>query len=149
VRETLDFCEKHIPPDHMVLFSTGIRVYPGTPLEQQCKADGWFAADDSLFEPSWYLSPDLDLERLYSMLTGAAKSHPNWMTNAETVTSPFITAVLQRGLRSMGKKGPFWQHLPGLNRMMSRLGLRQHGLAAHNSRMARVSQLPDLRHYRG
>lgn len=149
VRETLEFCERYIPRDHMVLFSTGIRVYPGTPLERTCKDQGWFSEKDTLFEPSWYLSPELDLEPLYSMLVKAAKSHPNWMTNAETVTSPLIRAILQRGLRSMGKKGPFWQHLPRLNRVLTRFGLRQHGLDGHETRMSRVWQRDDLRHYRG
>ena len=149
VQETLEFCEKHVPRDHMVLFSTGIRVYPGTPLERTCKEQGWFDEEDTLFEPSWYLSPHLDLERLYSMLVRAAKSHSNWMTNAETVTSPLIRTILQRGLRSMGKKGPFWHHLPRLNRVLTRVGLRQHGLDGHETRMSRVWQSNDFRHHRG
>ncbi|HEY4158881.1 MAG TPA: radical SAM protein, partial [Polyangiaceae bacterium] len=60
VRETLAFCAEHIPSSDMVLFSTGIRVYAGTPLERTCKDLGWFAEDDPLFEPSWFLSPKLD-----------------------------------------------------------------------------------------
>ena len=37
VRETLEFCEEYVPRTDVVLFSTGIRVHPGTPLERTCK----------------------------------------------------------------------------------------------------------------
>ena len=72
VRETLAFCEEHVSKTDMVLFSTGIRVYAGTPLERTCKDMGWFAEDDPLFFPSWFLSPALELGELYSMLVRAA-----------------------------------------------------------------------------
>src|SRR5690606_6371003 len=129
VRETLAFCERYIPPTHMVLFSTGIRVYAGTPLERTCKDMGWFGEDESLFEPSWFLSPEIDLHELYALLVRAAASHPNWMTNAETVVSPAMSVVMKRAFRMMGWRGPFWQHLPKLFRLATRFGVRQRGLA--------------------
>jgi radical SAM superfamily enzyme YgiQ (UPF0313 family) len=54
VKETLELCDQHIPDRDMVLFSTGIRVYSGTPLERVCKDMGWFENDDPLFFPSWF-----------------------------------------------------------------------------------------------
>jgi radical SAM superfamily enzyme YgiQ (UPF0313 family) len=135
VRETLTFCEEHVPPADMVLFSTGIRVYAGTPLEQRCKEMGWFDVGDPLFEPSWYLSPELDLEALYALLVRAAQSHPNWMINAETVLSPALALLMKRAFRMVGWKGPFWQHLPKLHRFGARVGTRQRGLAGHHARV--------------
>lgn len=135
VRETLAFCEEHVSPRDMVLFSTGIRVYAGTPLEQTCKELGWFSDDDPLFEPSWYLSPLLDLDELYSLLTRAAERHPNWMTNAETVISRRTAATIKGGLGLLGMKGPFWQHLPKVFDVLGRVGLRSRGLAEHKERV--------------
>lgn len=142
VRETLQFCEEHIPKNHMVLFSTGIRVYAGTPLEQTCKEMGWFAPDESLFEPSWFVSPQIDLEELYGVLVRAAASHPNWMTNAETVLSPALALTMKRAFRAMGWKGPFWQHLPKLFKLASRFGVRQRGLAQAQATLRRVANVP-------
>ena len=145
VRETLEFCEEYVSPSDMVLFSTGIRVYAGTPLEERCKEMGWFEPDDKLFYPSWFLSPELDLEELYHMLTRAAESHPNWMTNAETVVSPGLATIMKSAFRVVGWKGPFWQHLPKLHRIVSHTGSRQRGLAEH---VARVSSMVDVPHHR-
>jgi anaerobic magnesium-protoporphyrin IX monomethyl ester cyclase len=142
VKETLEFCERYIPRNHMVLFSTGIRVYAGTPLERSCKQMGWFDEDESLFQPSWFLSPEIDLQELYALLVGAAATHPNWMTNAETMLSPRMATLMKRAFRMMGWKGPFWQHLPKLFRLATRLGMRQRGLAAVQQNLRRMADLP-------
>lgn len=141
VRETLEFCEQHIPPTDVVLFSTGIRVYAGTPLERTCKDLGWFAEDDPLFEPSWFLSPQLDLNELYGTLVKAAERHPNWMTNAETVMSPAMAAMMKQAFRVLGWKGPFWTHLPRLFTLVGRLGIRQKGLLQHAETVRRISDV--------
>lgn len=141
VRETLSFCEEHISPGDMVLFSTGIRVYAGTPLERACKDMGWFDAEDPLFMPSWFLSPDIDLQELYGLLVSAAARHENWMTNAETIVSPGFARVMKGAFRVLGWKGPFWQHLPKLFRWASRVGVRQRGLSEHAEVVRRISDV--------
>ncbi len=146
VRETLAFCAEHIPPTDMVLFSTGIRVYAGTPLERTCKDLGWFSEDDPLFEPSWFLSPALDLNELYATLVAAAQAHPNWMTNAETVMSPAMAGAMKHAFRLLGWKGPFWTHLPRLFGFVGKLGIRKKGLEMHAETVRRIT---DLAHHAG
>jgi radical SAM superfamily enzyme YgiQ (UPF0313 family) len=141
VKETLTFCDEHIPKTDMVLFSTGIRVYSGTPLERTCKDMGWFAEDDPLFFPSWFLSPALDLGELYRMLVGAAESHPNWMTNAETIVTPRRAAMMKSAFRMLGWKGPFWKHLPKFFAWTGRVGVRQRGLRVHRENLERVTDV--------
>jgi hypothetical protein len=145
VRETLAFCEEHIAPNHVVLFSTGIRVYAGTPLERVCKDMGWFAEDDPLFFPSWFLSPGIELGALYDTLVRAAAAHPNWMTNAETVLSPGLAAAMKTAFRAVGWKGPFWQHLPKLFSIALRVGARQRGLQEHADSVRRIVDVPHHR----
>jgi radical SAM superfamily enzyme YgiQ (UPF0313 family) len=139
VRETLAFCEEHIAPTDVVLLAVGLRVYAGTPLELVCKKAGWFAADDPLFEPSWYLSPDVDRNELYRMLTGAAERHPNWMVNAETVLDARFAWAMKHAFRALGWRGPFWKHLPKLFRIVSGLGARQRGLRIAAERLRSVT----------
>jgi radical SAM superfamily enzyme YgiQ (UPF0313 family) len=143
VRETLDFCEQHVPPTDMVLFTTGIRVHPGTPLEKHLKETGWFAHDDPLLQPSWYVSPTVDLHALYGLLVRAAERHPNWMTNAETVVSPRIAGLVKRGLHAAGVRDPFWTHLPRLFSLTTKIGFRRHDLSQQRDR---VLSDPEVRH---
>lgn len=141
VKETLAFCEEHVPSTDMVLFSTGIRVYSGTPLEVHCKETGWFDADDPLFEPSWYLSPELDIAELYELLVRASESHPNWMTNAETILSPGLARLMKHAFRAVGWKGPFWLHLPKLFQLSTRFGARQRGLRKTAEDLGRIGRI--------
>ncbi len=143
VKETLAFCEEHVPTTDMVLFSTGIRVYAGTPLETHCKRTGWFDKDNPLFEPSWYLSPELDLLELYEILVRAADAHPNWMTNAETVLSPMFAGFMKRAFRAVGWRGPFWLHLPKVFELAARFGARQKGLKKTTEDLRRIDRIQD------
>jgi radical SAM superfamily enzyme YgiQ (UPF0313 family) len=145
VRETLAFCEEHVRPTDMVLLSTGIRVYPGTPLASLCKESGWFEQADPLFEPSWYVSPELDLAELYDTLVRAATQHPNWMVNAETVVSPTFAIMMKQAFRVVGWKGPFWRHLPKLFGLAGRVGARQKGLSLARDDLGKVG---DVQHRR-
>ncbi|MFO0548726.1 MAG: radical SAM protein [Polyangiaceae bacterium] len=143
VFETLAFCEKHIPPTDMVLFTTGIRVYEGTALAAHCRETGWFEASDSLFEPSWYVSPTLDLHEFYRVLVDAVLTHPNWMTNAETVVDPKRAALMKRVFQLLGWRGAFWQHLPKVFRWAHRA--RARGL---EERLQRLGEITDIAHRR-
>src|SRR5262249_43015151 len=68
IKESLDFCERYIPETDVALFTAGIRVYPGTPLEKTCKDEGWFAQDDNLIRPSWYVAPTISVPDMYRLL---------------------------------------------------------------------------------
>jgi hypothetical protein len=66
------------------------------------------------------------------------------MTNAEAVISPTFAGLMKRGLRWAGLGGPFWQHLPRIFSLVTRLGARQRGLALARENLRRVR---DLRHH--
>jgi radical SAM superfamily enzyme YgiQ (UPF0313 family) len=134
-RETLEFCADHLPPTDVVLLTTGLRVYPGTPLAARCRAEGWFAADDPLLAPSWYVAPTVDVRELYRLLVQAVRRHPSWMLNAETILAPPLAALLKRSLRLLGRRGPFWTHLPQLMRWRAALGARGRTLEAASRRL--------------
>ncbi|MCC6752116.1 MAG: cobalamin-dependent protein [Deltaproteobacteria bacterium] len=142
VGETLAFCERYVQATDVALFTTGIRVYPGTPLEQQLKRSGWFDANDPLLWPSWYVSPTIDLQQLYGLLVRAAARHPNWMTNAETIVHPTLALAIKRGFELVGWRGPFWTHLPKLFTLATHLGTRQRNLEANVARMRAIRNVP-------
>lgn len=140
VRETLDFCERYMAETDVALFTAGIRVYPGTPLEKQCKAEGWFAPDDNLIRPSWYVAPTITVADMYRLLIEGAIDHPNWMTAAEGILNPGMVSFVERGYRLFGGKGPLWARMPELFRLMSKLGVRKKILLRINDLL--VSRTP-------
>ena len=128
VAETISFCNEHIPNEHMVLFATGLRILPGTPLELHCRQTGWLSPTDSLLEPTWYLSPQLDLEALAATLAEQTSAHPNWMVNGEAALSPRKAFAMKTGFRLLGWHGPFWKHLPRVFGLAAKFGARERGI---------------------
>ncbi|MSP60835.1 MAG: radical SAM protein [Myxococcales bacterium] len=147
VKETLEFCERYIVPTDVALFTAGIRVYPGTPLEKQCKEQGWFDAADNLLRPSWYVAPTISVADMYRLLIEGAIDHPNWMTAAEGILNPGMVSFVDKGYRLLGGKGPLWARMPDLFRFMSRLGVRKKILMRMNDLLVSrtPSQLPHSR----
>jgi len=139
-KETLDFCERYVAESDVALFTAGIRVYPGTPLEKTCKEEGWFAAEDPLLKPSWYVAPTISVADMYRLLIEGAIDHPNWMTAAEGILNPGMVSFVERGYRLLGGKGPLWARMPELFRFMSRLGVRKKILLRINELL--VSRTP-------
>jgi len=147
IQESLEFCERYIVETDVAFFTAGIRVYPGTPLEKQCKDEGWFAESDNLIQPSWYVAPTVSVADMYRLIIEGAIDHPNWVTAAEGILNPGIVSFIDKGYRLFGGTGPLWAKLPQMFRFMSKLGVRKRVLLKINDLLISrtPSQLPNLK----
>ena len=80
----------------------GMRIYPGTKLHALALQENKISKDDSLLNPTYYVSDKADISRLKEK---AKKTGRPWIFPDED-----MTGVMQR-LRSRGKKGPLWEYL--------------------------------------
>ena len=55
IRESLDFAER-LALD-MFKVTVGVRIYPGSPLEEIARREGVVADDDDLLQPRFYAAP--------------------------------------------------------------------------------------------
>jgi hypothetical protein len=76
IRETFDALDE-IKPDK-VFAVAGVRVYPGTPMEEIARREGAIGPDDSLFMPSFYVSPEIG-DDVYAMSEEFFRAHPGWI----------------------------------------------------------------------
>ena len=77
VAETLEFIDREVAPNDMVLMAAGLRVYPGTRLCEVAVAEGIVRAGQRLLEPRFYVSPALGADRLHELLEQACQARPN------------------------------------------------------------------------
>ena len=128
VRESLRFMDEHIPPEHLVLMVSGIRLFPGAPLADRARREGQIAPGASLVEPVWY-RPPIERRRLFALLDEAMARHPNYIALQDNhAPRPLVRAVLalQRFFRS---RRPIWQFMRHVRRLQTTFGLPQHLLA--------------------
>jgi len=89
--------------DNSVFFPfVGMRIYPGTKLQEYAIHEGIISKDDNLLEPKYYLSKDVNYDTLKER---ARKSGKRWVFPDED-NSKIIDKLRQRN-----KKGPLWEYM--------------------------------------
>jgi len=122
VQETLHFAEQFIRPKDVVFFNIGIRIYPGTELEQRARKEGVLTIPpQEMLEPVFYLSPNLALDWLTYTIHSALSTHLNYI-DSNTIGLSFLPTLNRLGYR-LGIKSPLWRHTRFIRR-----GLRLFGM---------------------
>jgi len=122
--ETFRFIREEIPERDPVFVQVGLRVYPGTPLQQQVQDEGVISATDELLEPFHYVSPALEPLWIYDTLMEQIRARPN-ITTLRDVMSPAFPYYL-RAASLLGLKAPITSAQP-MVRLLSKLGRRAVG----------------------
>jgi radical SAM superfamily enzyme YgiQ (UPF0313 family) len=121
VRETLRFAEHSIRPGDVAFFNAGVRIYPGTGLEQLARREGLLSLGrGGMLEPVFYLSPELDPLWLMREITLALARNMNF-TGSSSIGYPHLTAINRLGYR-LGVRPPLWRYARHIRRGLRLLG---------------------------
>jgi radical SAM superfamily enzyme YgiQ (UPF0313 family) len=101
IRETFENSKKIY---NTVFFPfVGMRIYPGTRLQEMAIAEGKISAGDDLIEPVYYISEHFDQSMLKD---GAAKTGKAWIF-PDAPPDPLMEQLRIK----KNKKGPIWEYL--------------------------------------
>jgi len=106
VEETIRLMDEVAPT--AVVAMAGMRIYPGTGLEQAALAAGQIGPDDGLLEPRFY-APDGDLRWLFTQVREAARTRRAWFLPGSRDWSSLWGP---RVLRALSDGGPLWRSFP-------------------------------------
>ena len=127
VEETLAFARWRLNRGDAVYVTVGLRVYPGTTLHRIAIAEGRVAPTESLLDPTFYFSDQLDFERTVLRLRRFAVDHPRFMFSADSRSA--ILPYLTRAASLLRLPRPHWQYM-GLFQRISRSTTRNRSM--HN-----------------
>lgn len=88
-----------------VIAMLGIRIYPGTELEQISLSQGVIEKDTNLMYPFFYISPALK-GRLEDIITERALERRQWIVPGLEIN---ITQTLMEQIRRFRVRGPLWE----------------------------------------
>lgn len=112
--KTVHFINNGIAGKDGAFITTGIRVYPGTGLQERAIRDGVVEADDTLLMPRFYFTPELAPQMAREILQQGLVNGTRCIFPSDTRFSSLVT------LRRMGTllrlPGPFWRYAGFLNR---------------------------------
>jgi len=95
-----------------VIAMTGIRIYPGTALQQTALKEGIITPDTDLLQPTFYLAPAIG-DCLADLVTTEAMQRKNWIVPGLEVN---ISNTMLEALRMFKVRGPLWKLLKRLGR---------------------------------
>jgi radical SAM superfamily enzyme YgiQ (UPF0313 family) len=122
VQETLDFAENYIRPTDAVYFNVGLRIYPGTPLERIARTEGSLTIEsDALFEPVFYMSPQVDKTWVYGALKKSVKKNMNFI-DPDIFARPFLSPLSQLCYYA-GMRPPLWKNTRFLRQALQLMGV--------------------------
>jgi hypothetical protein len=105
LNDTLDRCDQLA--GSAIFFFCGMRICPGTGLEQLARASGQLGPGESLLEPVFYEPPDLRLETIADRVRERAAGRASWIVGAGADRA----AALLTRLHERGHTGPLWERL--------------------------------------
>jgi radical SAM superfamily enzyme YgiQ (UPF0313 family) len=100
----------------VIMAIVGMRVYPGTALNEQALREGQTTADTDLLTPIYYLAPGLIEEEVFARLQQFSARSSNWIIGDPT---PAYTRLVEQ-LRSRGVAGPLWSYFAMIQRLWPR-----------------------------
>src|SRR5688572_3286225 len=113
--ETLRFAEWRLSRGDAVYLTVGLRIYPGTTLQQIAATEGVIDASDPLLTPTFYFSPALDRDFAVARLREFAWRYPRFMFSADSRSSllPFLTRLASL----LRLPGPHWRYMGAFQRV--------------------------------
>lgn len=122
--ETLEFAERCIRKSDAAFFGIGVRVYPGTKLEEIARSQGVLNISRmEMLEPVFYISPEVGLEWMNRTLTEAMGRNMNFISH-DSLAYPLLPSIQRLAFR-LGVRPPLWKYARHIRR-----GLRMFGLEA-------------------
>ena len=98
------------------IFMTGVRIFPGTELEQRARREGFLAAGTDLSKPCFYMSPGVEEGWILNRINRAVAVNPSIVHAAEEGSS-MAERLYRRALYWLGVAPPYWRFLPGFLRL--------------------------------
>jgi radical SAM superfamily enzyme YgiQ (UPF0313 family) len=119
VAETLSFVEERIHSPHAVYITSGIRVYPGSPIADDVET-GAFVKEDLRLRSElpgleFFYSNLTPPEWLEARLRAFQARHPHVMLSCEGHSA--VTQLALRVMSHLPFRKPYWQYIPALNRL--------------------------------
>lgn len=122
VTDTLSFIRSTIHPDHPVMLTARMRIYPGTSLARTAAAEGYAEPTlDPRADGQFYLAAGLDPAWLDEQLVAFKRERPNvmFMDGSQSRVLPWI----HRARALMRQRGPAWTGYARTRRRLKRMGL--------------------------
>ena len=145
--ESFRFVRERVRPNDVVYITSGIRIYPETPMALTAMEEGIVRNPEELIRPTFYLSGELGIDEMRDRVLQLARECPNVIASF-AADDPLIP-LAYRWFHRLGVAQPYWRYAPLLNRLKSRRAqwnhwMRMAGIVGAEENRLRSERLPLL-----
>ena len=108
VHETFRFIKEQIGKKDVAFMVFGVRIYPGTEMAKRAREEGIVSQDDSLVEPRFYFSKELQRDDLIKLVREEARGIKNLITVIDN-QHPLVEKLTPLA-RLLRLPGPLWRY---------------------------------------
>lgn len=120
VRKSAAFIDRRLTRKDAAYLTTGIRIYPGTPLEEAALNEGVMKAGENLLMPKFYFSAAVTLRETMEILQSSVSDQSRCIFVSETQASPL--GQLRRLGTMLRLPTPYWGYARHVKRIMRPAG---------------------------
>lgn len=102
IDETFDFIDHYIGPEDMVHLTSGLRIYPKTPLEKIALHEGLIPAGSDLLVPVFYFSKETPHNLLIQIIEEKCRTRGNCIPSFASAPPP---EMMQQALKLRAEQG--------------------------------------------
>lgn len=111
VFETFQFIEENIPRHHLVLITSGVRIFPGAPIQKLAEETGQIQKDADLLYPIWFWPEDIDREMLFYLINRSVLSHTNYINLQDNQEDSILAKAIKKVYAALRIEEPVWVNI--------------------------------------
>jgi hypothetical protein len=122
VEQTFEFASKYIHPRDIAFFNIGIRIYPGTKLENIAREQKVLTTPaKDMLNPVFYVSPEIQIPWLINKIETTMAKHHNFLCST-SLSHPLVPRIYHWAYR-LGVSPPIWRYTRVLRKTLRFFGM--------------------------
>jgi len=111
IKETFAFIEENIRKKDLVFITSGIRIFPGSPLYDYTLEKGGIPEGTDILLPFWFQPEGISVERLLYLINREVITHCNYMNLQDNTDESALARTLKRVYSIVRLKKPLWTNI--------------------------------------
>ncbi len=111
IKETFDFIEENIRKKDLVFITSGIRIFPGSPLYSYALEKGGIPEDTDILRPFWFQPEGVSTERMLYLINREVITHCNYINLQDNTDESVLARTLKRIYSLIRIKNPVWTNI--------------------------------------
>ncbi len=111
IKETFDFIDENISGKDLVFITSGIRIFPGSPLYSYSLEKGLIPENTDILMPFWFQPSGISTDKMIYLINKEVITHSNYINLQDNTDESVLARTLKRVYSLIRLKEPVWTNI--------------------------------------